>query len=120
MIAELINNKVTDLVGNFPTIIATYGGGRPNIAVATDVDILEGKIIIAHNEMRRTVENIKQNANICLLVLNDDRVGVRIFGTAEYFQSGKYYDFVIRKFRNETTTPLGAIAVAIDKVLEIK
>jgi uncharacterized pyridoxamine 5'-phosphate oxidase family protein len=89
--------------------------------VATDVCVLdEETILISHNEMKKTVENIKINDNVALLILDKNNAGVRIFGKAFYYNDGEYFDLVNKFFKKEATVPLGAILVKIDKVVEIK
>ena len=56
----------------------------PNLAVASDIKVLDGStILISHNEMTHTPSNIQGNPNVVLTSFNAEWVGVRITGTAE-------------------------------------
>ena len=117
--------RLAEILRKFPTMIATTSAdGSPNLTPAADVVLLNDRtILIAHNEMRRTVENIRNNARgggIMLLVLDNNFEGFRIRGTAKYYTSGKYFDLVNQYFKNAKTTPLGAIVVDIQKIEEMK
>ena len=115
------NDRLAKLLKSFPTIIASSRSDKPNIAVATDVELIEeDKILIAHNEMVQTIENIKTNPNICLLILDDKQVGFRIWGQAEYHDQGPYFALCHEKFKTPTTTPQGAIIIVIAETKEIK
>jgi len=109
------------LIKENPTIVSTCTNDKPNIAVASDVALIDNKtIIIAHNEMHQTIKNILKNSHVALLILNRYNEGVRIFGNAKYYNDDEHFAKVNELFKNETTTPLGAIVVKIDEVREIK
>jgi predicted pyridoxine 5'-phosphate oxidase superfamily flavin-nucleotide-binding protein len=107
---EIINNK--------PMHIATVReDNTPNLAVVADVNVISNdEILISHNEMENTPKNILVNSNVVLTTFNEKWEGLRIFGTAEYFTEGEYFDLNIKLFKNETTNPKGAIVVKVSKV----
>ena len=110
------------LIKENPAIISTCAESNPNIAIASDIALIDDKtIIISHNEMIRTVENIITNSNISLLIVDPKAGwgGVRVFGKARYHQDGEYFNKVCELFKNETTRPIGVIVVRIDDVREI-
>ena len=112
--------RIKELISKYPTVISTCDVGQPNISVAMDVDMIDDEtIIISHNEMKQTIENVKNNENICLLILNDDKEGIRVFGKAGYYDDGEYLKYVIDKFKNERTNPLGAIVIKIETAEKI-
>ena len=53
--------QFTDLLEKNPLTIATVNdNGQPNLAVAADVKVIsENQLLIAHNEMIKTITNIK-------------------------------------------------------------
>ena len=118
-----------ELIDGKPMHIATVNKeNNPNLAVASDVKVIEeNKIIISVNEMVNTQNNIKYNPNVVLTVFNKDWVGLRLFGEATFYPDGEYYDFCQNTFfaNNETTPfgatkPKGAIVVKVVKIEEFK
>lgn len=118
-----------NLIDGKPMHIATVNKeNNPNLAVASDVRVIdENKIIISINEMVNTQKNIEYNHNVVLTVFNDKYEGLRIWGIANYYESGEYYDFCSNTFfANGETTPFGAtkpkgaIVVTIKKLEEYK
>lgn len=111
-----------DLIDGKPIHIATVNkDNNPNLAVASDVKIIsENQIVISVNEMIHTQENIKSNPNVVITAFDKDFKEIRIFGTAEYFTDGKYYDICKTTFFSNgevspfgATEPKGAILITI-------
>ena len=116
-----------ELIDGKPMHIATVNKeNNPNLAVASDVKVIEGnKILISVNEMVNTQKNIKYNSNVVLTVFDKDYKGLRIFGKAEFFEDGKYYDICEKTFFGNgevspfgATKPKGAIVVTVTEVAE--
>lgn len=116
---QIINGK--------PIHIATVTPDNyPNLAVASDVQILDDDhLLISASEMTHTQENIQRNPKVAITAFGKDWKGVRIFGTAEFHTSGKYYDLCQEKFfsKGEVTTfgatkPKGAIVVKTTEIEE--
>ena len=114
-----------ELIDDKPMHIATVNSkNNPNLAVASDVRVIEkDKIIISVNEMVHTEENIEYNPNVVLTVFDSDYKGLRIFGKAKYYIDGNYYDFCMKTFFGNgevtpfgATKPKGAIVVNVTKV----
>ena len=123
-----LNNYKT-LIESNPLHIATINNqNKPNISVASDVRVLnENTLIISCNEMNNTQKNIQINNNVAITSFNSEWVGVRLFGIAEFYTDGEYYDFCMNTFfaNNEVTPfgatkPKGAIVVSIEKIEDIK
>lgn len=115
------------LINNRPMHIATVNkDNNPNLSVASDVRVIEkDKILISANEMNNTQENIKYNSHVVLTTFNENYEGLRIFGNAEYFNTGKYYEldkdlFDEEFFKTRGQHIKGAIVVTISKVEEFK
>ncbi len=111
-----------DLINGNPMHIATVNKeNNPNLAVASDVKVIsKNQIIISVNEMVHTQENIGYNPNVVLTIFNSDYKGLRLFGTAEYFSSGEYYDICNETFFGNgevspfgATKPKGAIVITV-------
>lgn len=120
---NLLNYK--NLIDGKPIHIATVNSdNNPNLAVASDVRVIEeNKIIISVNEMINTQNNIQYNPNVVLTVFNSEYKGLRMFGTAEYYTNGEYYDFCKKTFFSNgevtpfgATKPKGAIVITISNI----
>ena len=116
-----------NIIDHKPIHIATVNkDNNPNLAVAADVEVIDDdKIIISVNEMVNTQENIKYNPNVVITAFDEEFKGVRIFGTAEYFEDGEYYDFCEKNFFGNgqvtsfgATKPKGAIVVTVTNCFE--
>lgn len=112
-----------ELIDGKPVHIATVNTeNNPNLAVASDVKVIEeNKILISVNEMINTQRNIKYNPNVVLTVFDENYEGLRMFGVAEYYTDGEYFELDKRIFDealfNERGIHIkGAIVVTINKV----
>jgi len=99
------------IIDNKPIHIATVTPNNdPNLAVASDVQVLDdNRLLISANEMTHTQRNIQHNPKVVITAFDGDWKGVRIFGTANFYTSGEYYDLCKQKFfANGEVTPFGA------------
>lgn len=118
-----------ELIDRKPMHIATINSeNNPNLSVASDIRVLEvDKIIISVNEMNNTQRNITYNPNVVLTVFNEEWVGLRMYGKAQFYTDGEYYDFCNKTFFSNgevtpfgATKPKGAIVVSVEKIEEFK
>ncbi len=98
--------------------------GNPHcIAVAYVKVISENQILITDARMLITVENIKNNPRVCLVVWNkeweNDCFGYVLKGTAEHFTGGKWMDEISKIEKNGEVEFKGGILVTIDKLKRI-
>ncbi len=63
--------------------------------------------------MVNTPDNILNNENVCLICLSSNYSGIRLRGTAKYYDGGELFDLLQRKFKNEKANPKGAIVVEV-------
>jgi len=119
--------KYKAIIDGKPVHIATVTAeGNPNLAVASDVKVMDGKnLVISVNEMVRTQENIQHNPKVVITAFDEDWKGVRIFGEAKFYETGKYYDLCRETFFGNgevspfgATKPKGAILVTVNDVME--
>lgn len=97
---------------------------NPNLLVAFDVRVIEkNKLVISVNEMVNTQKNIQYNHNVVLTAFNEKYEGLRMFGTAEFYSDGEYYELCRKTFFGNgevsqfgATKPKGAIVVTVEKV----
>jgi len=115
-----------NLLENNPMSIATVSERKrereketPNLAVAADIKVLSAnQLLISHNEMVKTVENIKTNPAVCLMTFDENWHGLRMYGQAQYHATDKYYNLAKKLFTTKTCTPKGAIIVTINSLEE--
>jgi hypothetical protein len=95
-------------------------GNPHNIAVGYVQVISENQLLISDNWLEETIENIKHNPNIALVIWNKDWkkncVGYEIKGKAEYFTSGKWINIIKKIPINKDEPCKGAILVTINKI----
>lgn len=117
--------EYNDLINGKPMHIATVNSeNNPNLAVASDVKIIDkNRLIISVNEMINTQKNVQYNHNVVLTVFNEKYEGLRMFGTAEYYINGEYYDICKNTFFGNgevtpfgATKPKGAILITVNKI----
>ncbi len=68
---------------------------QPHIIIVADIKIIsKDQILIADNFMKNTVENLKNNSNISIMVwdkrIAQDSLAYEIIGEAQYFSEGKW------------------------------
>lgn len=116
-----------ELIDGKPMHIASVNKeNNPNLAVASDVKVIDNdKIIISVNEMVNTQNNIQYNPNVVLTVFDEDYKGLRMFGKAKFYENGEYYDICEKTFFSNgevspfgATKPKGAIVITISNVAE--
>lgn len=110
---------IKEIIENNPTAFATINENRPYVIAVAYVKVKDGKLIITDNYMKTTIENIKKNNNISLVVWNKKWEGYQVNGEAEYFNSGKYYDFVKSIKENKEEPCKGAIVIKINNIKKL-
>ncbi|GEM_PF-1266181 len=116
---EVQLTKYKKLIEHNPCHIATVNCNSltPNLAVASDIKILDDTtILISNNEMVHTPDNILNNENVVLTSFNEKYAGLRLTGIAHYYTQGHYFDLCNKYFNNETATPKGVIIISIKQV----
>jgi len=118
----MIDENAKKIIEENPVAVATIdGGNKPNvIAVAYVKVVSDNEIIITDNYMTKTKENIQANPNICLATWDKDWNGYKIIGTAEYFSSGKWFDFIKSLPENKGCPAKGAILINIAETKELR
>ena len=115
---EITLTSYVDLIEGNPCHIASVApGGVANLAVASDIKVLDDKtILISNNEMEHTPDNILANASVVLTSFNEAWAGLRITGNAKYYISGKYFKICDQLFKSDKATPKGAIVIKVKKL----
>lgn len=95
-------------------------GNPHNIAVGYVKVINNNQIIITNNYLIETIENLRKNPNVALVVWNkewkENCVGYELIGKAEYFTSGKYLEIIKKLLINKGEPCKGAILVTLNKI----
>ena len=116
----VVLTRYKEIIDGKPIHIATVTtDGDPNLAVASDVKVLDDEhLVISVNEMVRTQENVRHNPKVVITAFDQNWKGVRVFGEAKFYDSGEYYEICERTFFGNgevspfgVTRPKGAIVV---------
>ena len=122
----MINSGIKNMIENNALGLATSDkdGNPHNIAVGYLKVISKNEIIISDNHLSETIENIKRNPNIALVVWVDNWkencIGYELKGKAEYFTDGKWIDFIKKIPENEGELCKGAILIKVNKIKILK
>lgn len=91
-----------------------------NIAIALVKVINEDQLLISDNHIKETLENIKNNPNVSLVVWpgnwQDNCIGYEFVGKAQHFTSKKWVKLIKNIPENEGEPCKGAIVVTINKI----
>ncbi len=121
LLNEIKLETIKNLIECHPMHIATITKeSHPNLAVVSDIKVLDNKtLLLSNNEMIHTPDNIQNNPNVVLTSFNEKWAGVRITGKAKYYTKGKYFELCDELFNNDTATPKGVIIIKVTKVESI-
>ena len=121
-----IDDKAKKLIEENPLALSTIDrDGNPHcMAVAYVKVVSDDTLLITDNYMGRTLENLKRNPHICLVVWNnkdweENTIGYRIKGIAEYFTEGMWYEMVKRMPENQGEPCKGAVLMKVEKIERI-
>jgi len=66
--------------------------GQPNGIIVISLGFVDGNLLIADCQMKKTILNLKENNNVCV-------IGgyFKIIGQANVFNEGKYFDMAAKK-----------------------
>lgn len=122
---NMINEGIKKIIENNALGLATVDktGNPHNVAVGYVQVISKNQLVISDNWLVETVENIKNNSNVALVVWAENWkkvcVGFELKGKAEYFTSGKYHEIIKKLPINKGEPCKGAILVTINKIKPI-
>ncbi|MCL2371386.1 pyridoxamine 5'-phosphate oxidase family protein [Candidatus Saccharibacteria bacterium] len=72
-------DKKSLIDGNSTHIATVRPDGSPNLAVVADIKVLgEDRLLVSHNEMANTVNNIKHNPRVVLTSFDKNWGGAKI------------------------------------------
>ena len=108
-------NNIKEKLENSTISVSTINNDKPHTIFILYPKVIENKIIITDNYMKTTINNIKNNENICLAFFEREK-GWRISGKAKYYNSGKWLEFVKNLKENKGFPAKGAIIIEIEKI----
>ena len=95
-------------------------GNPHNIAIGYVKVVSENQLLVSDNYIEETIENIKSNPNVALVVWHSNWketcVGFELKGVAEYFTSGKWVDEIKKIPINKNEPCKGAILIKINNI----
>jgi predicted pyridoxine 5'-phosphate oxidase superfamily flavin-nucleotide-binding protein len=118
----MINEGIKKMIEeNALGLATTDKAGNPhNIAVGYVQVISKNQLVISNNYLIETIENIKRNSNVSLVVWaekwKEACIGYELKGKAEYFTSGKYLELIKKLPINKDEPCKGAILITINKI----
>jgi predicted pyridoxine 5'-phosphate oxidase superfamily flavin-nucleotide-binding protein len=118
----IINEGMKKMIEENAMGLATIGNdGKPhNVAVGYAKVISGDELLLTNNYLNETIENIRENNNIALVVWNknwkEECIGYELKGTALYFNEGKWIEFIKKIPINKGEPCKGAILIKINNV----
>jgi hypothetical protein len=119
---EMINEGMKKIIEENALGFATIdkSGDPHNIAVGYVKVVSKNQLLISNNYLVETINNIKKNPNVSLVVWNknwkEDCVGYELKGKAECFTAGKWYDMIKKIPINKGEPCKSAILITINKI----
>ncbi len=117
-----INEGMKNLIENNALGFASVDkfGNLHNIAVGFVKVVSENELVISNNYINETVDNLKLNPNVSLVVWVRDWekncVGYELKGVANYFTDGEWIDFIRKIPVNKGESCKRAILVKLNKI----
>jgi uncharacterized pyridoxamine 5'-phosphate oxidase family protein len=110
--------KIEDIKNKIVALATIDFENKPhNIAVEVN-DFKNNKVIITNNQMKKTFKNIKNNPYVSIIFWEGED-GYRIDGKVEYFDSGKWLEFVKSLPENKGFAANGALVVDVEEITEL-
>ncbi len=109
---------IKDKIENSTIAVSTINNNKPHTIFILYPKIIDNKIVITDNYMKTTINNIKNNENICLAFFESEK-GWRIDGKAKYYNSGKWLKFIKEVKENKGLPAKGAIVIDIEEIREL-
>lgn len=110
-----INQKQKKLIEANPISLATIDeSNRPHVIAVAYVKVISlNQILITNNFMIQTIKNIKHNNQVSLVVWDSKWKDCQLTGTAKYFTTGKWKNYVKKMKENEGLPAKGALIITL-------
>ena len=105
----MVNKK---LIEKSIIALATCRNNKPHVIPIACAKVVGKNIILTDNFMKKTKENIRKNKNVALTFWKGGR-GYQISGKAEYYDKGKWLDYIKKLKENKGLPAKGAIIIKL-------
>lgn len=113
-----LSEEAKKLIGEIrPALVATASkAGKPNVSAKGSFRVLDDEHVV-FNDMAspRTIANLKENPQVCIICLGADRRSCRIWGTAEVLESGPLFDQVATELAARNQKPKHVVRITVDE-----
>lgn len=108
---------MTDWKDNFKegkelTLVTSSKEGNPHANIVISLGFIDGKILLADCQMVQTIQNLKDNYNICVVSGH-----LRLKGKVEIFHSGYYFDICVQK--NIEYIVKNAVLITVTEIFDL-
>lgn len=120
----MITLGIKKLVENSALGFSTVGkNGEPHSIAVACVKVIGNKIIITNVHIKESLENIKNNPKVVLVVWNKEWekacVGFEFRGSAKNYNSGRWFEFVKNMPDNKGYNVKSAIVITVLKIKKL-
>jgi uncharacterized pyridoxamine 5'-phosphate oxidase family protein len=113
-------SEIQETLEENPVAFATVTPeGKPYTIGVAFVKVKNEKVVITDNYMKTTIDNLKKNKNVSLVVWDEEWNGYQINGVAEYFLSGDWLEFIKNIPENKDEPCKGAIVIEVKSIKEM-
>lgn len=110
-----LNNLKNKIEKATIAIASVNKNNQPHNIFIMYAKVIDNKIVVTDNYMKTTIENIKNNPNLSLAFYKGE-TGFRIDGVAQYYNSGKWLEFVKKIPENKDCPAKGAIIIEVKEI----
>jgi len=105
-------------IGQELVLVTSSKDGTPNAIYVVCKGIVDEKILFNVCQMNVSLNNIKENNRVCLVIKHELEY-YRINGTATLYDSGKYFELAKERNVFGTPEPKFAMLVSINEVYDL-
>ena len=105
-------------IGQEAVLVTSSKDGNPNAIYVVSKGIVDEKILLNVCQMQVSLNNVKENNRVCLVVKYDEKY-YKVRGTATLYDSGKYFELAKERNISGTPEPKFAMLVSIDEVYDL-
>jgi predicted pyridoxine 5'-phosphate oxidase superfamily flavin-nucleotide-binding protein len=117
-----ISQEIQCILEKNPVALASVmPDGKPNVIGVAYVKVIDNdKLVITDNYMNQTIQDVKHNPHVAVVVWDEDMNGIKLVGTAQYYDTGKWVDYVKALPENKEFPAKGAIIIFVQFIIKSK